>query len=63
MKPMARPIEPTPTLRGKDAERLLTDTQRVCSPEEAQRRVAEAKRLRAELMRPKGNQGTLLSPV
>jgi hypothetical protein len=46
-------IEATPTLHGDDARRLLDDLQRVCSPEEARRRIAMGKRLRAELMRPK----------
>jgi hypothetical protein len=50
---MARPIEPTPMLQGEDAERLLSDLAKVCSPQEAQRRIELARRERAEMMRPK----------
>jgi hypothetical protein len=50
---MARPIEPTPTLQGEDAERLLRELANVCPPEEAQRRIELARRERAEMMRPK----------
>jgi hypothetical protein len=50
---MAKPIQPTPTLRGKDAERLLRDLANVCTPAEAKRRIARARKVRAEMMRPK----------
>lgn len=53
---MARPIEATPVLYGDDARRLLDDLQRVCSPEEARRRIESGKRTRAELMRAKGDE-------
>jgi hypothetical protein len=49
-KPMPRPIRPTPTVRGKDAERLLRDIRNPCNPEEAKRRVAAAKEARASMM-------------
>ena len=50
---MARPIEPTPVLRGKDAERLRRDLANVCSPEEVTARQKLARKALAELMRPK----------
>ena len=50
---MARPIEPTPTLSGDDADRLLADMEKRCSVDEARRRVAAAKIALAEMMRPK----------
>lgn len=50
---MARPIEATPTLRGRDAKRLLDDLARVCSPEEQARRVQHARKQLAEMTRPK----------
>lgn len=50
---MARPIEATPTLYDQDAERLLADLEDVCTPEEAMRRIQQAKKQRAEMMRPK----------
>jgi hypothetical protein len=50
---MARPIEPTPTLKGKDAKRLLRDLADVCSPEEARRRQDTARSALDELTRPK----------
>jgi hypothetical protein len=50
---MASPIEATPTLRGKDAKRLLSDLKSVCSPEESARRIRYAKEQVAEMMRPK----------
>lgn len=49
---MARPIEPTPVLEGEDAERLLRDLERTCSPEEAKRRVRKARELLAKVMLP-----------
>jgi len=52
---MARPIEPTPTLEGEDALRLLRDLQRGCSPDEAKRRIDLAKVELAALKRPKGS--------
>jgi len=50
---MAKPIEPTPPLDAEDSERLLRDLENVCSPEEAERRRATAKRWLAEVTRPK----------
>jgi hypothetical protein len=47
---MARPIEPTPVLEGEDAERLLAELERVCTPDEAERRVAAARKLLAKVM-------------
>jgi hypothetical protein len=56
---MARPIEPTPTLEGAAAEKLLAELAHVCPPEEARRRIDEARNARAEMMRPKhGTSGT-----
>jgi len=52
---MARPIEPTPILIGKDADRLLSDMDDVCPPAEAKSRIDEARRIRAEMMSPKVN--------
>jgi hypothetical protein len=52
---MARPIEATPTLKGEDAERLLQDLDRVCPPEEAERRVAAARKLLAKVVVPNGD--------
>jgi hypothetical protein len=49
---MARPIEPTPVLEGEDAERLLRDLERTCTPEEAKRRVQKARDLLAKVMVP-----------
>jgi hypothetical protein len=51
---MARPIEPTPPLTGEDAEQLLVSLEEVASEEEMARRVEEAKKYLAEMMRPKG---------
>ena len=51
---MARPIEPTPTIYGEDAERLLADLEKVCSPEEGQSRIEWAKRERARMMAREG---------
>lgn len=50
---MARPVEATPMLEGEDAERLLSELERVCPPDEAKRRIERAKRTRLEMMRPK----------
>ena len=47
---MARPIDPTPTLDGTAAERLLKDLENVCSPAEARTRIDWAKRERAQMM-------------
>ena len=52
---MARPIQPTPVLEGEDAERLLEELERVCSPEEAECRVAAARKLLAKVVVPKGD--------
>lgn len=54
---MARPIEPTPALRGEDAKRLLREVEQVCSPDEIKRRIERAKQMRASMMLPKN--GTL----
>jgi hypothetical protein len=55
---MARPIEPTPSLTGSDAMRLLQDLAQVCQPSEAERRIESARRERAEMMRPKHEHAT-----
>lgn len=47
---MARPIEPTPTLEGKAAEKLLSDLAEVCTPSEARARVDWAREQRAAMM-------------
>lgn len=52
---MARPIEPPPVLEGEDAERLLQQLEHVCAPEEAERRVAAARKLLAKLLVPDPN--------
>lgn len=52
MEVMARPIEPTPVLEGEDAERLLEELEHVCAPEEAERRVAAARKLLAKVVLP-----------
>jgi hypothetical protein len=41
---MARPIEPTPALRGEDAEKLLATLSTGASEAEMQRREEEARR-------------------
>lgn len=50
---MAKPIDPTPTLHGEDAYRLLRDLEDVCNPDEARARVTMARQELAEMMRPK----------
>ena len=50
---MARRIEPTPVLTGKDAKRLQRELANVCTPEEARPRIALAKKSLAELTRAK----------
>lgn len=50
---MASPIEATTTLRGEDARRLIESLENRCSNEEAERRMAWAKKAMAEMMRPK----------
>ena len=40
---MARPIEPTPKLRGEDARRLLRDLERRCTPAQYKARVEAAR--------------------
>lgn len=47
---MARPIEPTPSLSGADADRLIRDLADVCPPEEARARMAQARTARAAMM-------------
>lgn len=51
---MAKPIEATEPVEGEDAERLLEDLKKVCSPEEMQRRKAAAREFMAQVYRPKG---------
>lgn len=51
--PMARPIEPTPPITGKDAEKLLAELEQVVPPEEIARHVAEAEQFLALVMKPK----------
>jgi hypothetical protein len=51
---MARPIEPTPTLTGDDAERLLNELERIASPEEIARREEAAHRFLAQASSPTG---------
>ena len=46
---MALPIEPTPVLDGEAAEELLEQVKDVCSPEEAERRIAAAQRFLAKV--------------
>lgn len=50
---MAHPIEPTPTLRGEDAQRLIASLDDRCSNQEAERRMAWAKNTLAQMTRPK----------
>ena len=52
---MARPIEATPVLEGEDAEKLLAGIENVCPPDEAERRVAAARKLLAKVMVPHGD--------
>jgi len=47
---MARPIEPTPTLEGAAAEKLLTSLVNVCTPSEARARVDWARDQRTAMM-------------
>ena len=47
---MARPIEPTPTLEGAAADKLLSDLAEVCTPSEAQARVNWARQQRAAML-------------
>ncbi|MEO7034602.1 MAG: hypothetical protein ABI548_11895 [Polyangiaceae bacterium] len=47
---VARPIEPTPTLEGAAAEKLLNDLAAVCSPSEARARVDWARQQRAAML-------------
>ena len=58
---MARPIEPTPTLEGEAAQRLLRDLDKGCSPPEAKRRIDSARIALATLKQPKGGAGGLRS--
>ena len=51
---MAKPIEPTPTLTGKDAELLLRELEHVCSTEEADRRLQKANEFWEKNVRPPG---------
>jgi hypothetical protein len=53
---MARPIEPTPTLTGGDAARLLSDLERVCFPQESARRIELAKQGLQAMLQPKQSQ-------
>lgn len=54
---MARPIEPTPPLDVEDSERLLSELEHVCSPEEAKRRVRMAEKRLTEVLTPNGEPG------
>ncbi len=51
---MARPIEPTPTLQGEDAERVLKSLESTAPPEEIARRRAQVREFVASVTRPKG---------
>lgn len=56
---MAHPIEPSPIVKGEDARRLLQSLDDRCSNEEAERRMAWAKKALAEMTRPKkGSSGS-----
>jgi hypothetical protein len=51
---MARPIEPTPVLMGKDAERFIAEMNRVRTPKEIadnKKFLAECKRIHGQLLR------------
>jgi hypothetical protein len=54
---MARPIEPTPVLTGKEAKRLQRELANMCTPEEAHARIAHAKKSLTELTRAKFSRG------
>jgi hypothetical protein len=61
---MARPITPTPTLEGEDAESLLKQMEGPhASPEEMARRVERAKEQIEEVMRPKDHWDELTPPT
>jgi hypothetical protein len=49
---MARPIETTPVLNVDDSARLASDLREVCSPQEADRRIALAQERLAAMMMP-----------
>lgn len=51
---MARPIEPTPTLHGEDAKRVLKSLESTASPEEIVRRRARVLEFVTSATRPKG---------
>lgn len=51
---MAKPIEPTPPLTGKDAQAVLEALDKGASPDEMERRVAEAKKRLTAMTAPKG---------
>jgi hypothetical protein len=51
---VAKPIEPTPTLVGEDAEALLRELENVCSDEEAERRLKKANDFWEKNVRPPG---------
>lgn len=51
---MAKPIEPTPTLYGEDAEALLRELENVCSEEEAERRLKKANEFWEKNVQPPG---------
>lgn len=50
---MARPIEPTPTLDGEDADRLLESLDKHASPAEMKERQRRAKEYLEEIRKPK----------
>lgn len=54
---MAKPIEPTPVLTGRDAQSMLADLSNGCSPVEARARVASAAIELKEMTRRKGPSG------
>lgn len=54
---MARPIESTPVLVGREADRLARELANGCTPQEARARIALAKKALAELRRTKFRKG------
>jgi hypothetical protein len=56
---VAKPIEPTPTLVGEDAEALLRELENMCSEEEAERRLKKANEFWQKNVRQPGWRNTL----
>jgi hypothetical protein len=54
VRQMARPIEPTPTLDGEDADRLLESLDKHASPSEMEERQRRAAEYLEEIRKPKG---------